>query len=655
MAVTLDPTTLRAVNELNQAEWPLEHGDGAFTSNGDTDYARIEELAALTGLQPLELVELAIYVAENGANLNASQIRVGIIDWLETTYYIPETQAPIVLADHQKTILEILFGLGISGNGCGTEADLHHYFMQMVYSAIKKSGKTSITGGVAEYVTETWTPFPEVLTAANDLTQSRTRIYKAIELSLKLRPGWDDDKRTVRDTDGALLWRIIESHMSYIPSGGIVRALSSDFRGEAGANPTATFFSELWGFTLDKLKKLWDEMVPPPTRKDAFRWAETYAGFTNEKGPLWNLFQASVISGRQLTCHDMKALAHPWPNIFEPGGHKGPSECNCYNIMGCCPEHDQGGIAKDHKGLPLYINDKQNLFAYWDTMERARRMPWQTQQYYVQQREMMKATPKSFDRLHLNLWTESQDAFVEMALYDQNVDSELIELLTLHPETYGITLGQPVVISVDAAVSNDCCALGVFTRHPNASKRDRAALRAGWVWYPPEDGKFNYQDTIEKKLRELLGCVIRYEDINPTHDNCHHGPGRPNKPFNVIEVAYDAYQLHDMMTRIQRDGLAWCNEFSQGADRSKADKALLDNIVNGRFPHPGNTPLKDDGYSRSDGLAIIKDHIGSADKKIPDGDNTRMRIVKRDEESKIDGAVVCSMGQYETMRLDLVV
>ena len=46
--------------------------------------------------------------------------------------------------------------------------------------------------------------------------------------------------------------------------------------------PRSSVFDELWGYTSERSRRLWDEMVPPPTRKIACRLTVTYAGFSGE-------------------------------------------------------------------------------------------------------------------------------------------------------------------------------------------------------------------------------------------------------------------------------------------------------------------------------------------------------------------------------------
>lgn len=110
------------------------------------------------------------------------------------------------------------------------------------------------------------------------------------------------------------------------------------------------------------------------------------------------------------------------------------------------------------------------------------------------------------------------------------------------------------------------------------------------------------------------------------------------KEYNVIEVAYDPYQLHDMATRLKHQGLAWFREFPQGSDRLTADSQFRALIRERRFWHRGEPDLRE--------------HILNANAKV-DAEDRRLRIVKRMEKMKIDLAVAASMGSAEVLRLNL--
>ena len=91
---------------------------------------------------------------------------------------------------------------------------------------------------------------------ANDLEQAEGRVFQAVkrivEKSLNLR----------REA------KIVANKITFPATGATIQAIASDFAGAAGANPTISAFDELWAFTSERSHRLWDEMVPVPTRRD---------------------------------------------------------------------------------------------------------------------------------------------------------------------------------------------------------------------------------------------------------------------------------------------------------------------------------------------------------------------------------------------------
>jgi len=464
-----------------------------------------------------------------------------IEEFAETRFYIPETSKPIVLLPHQKSILRYAFD---------------NEFQTIVYSTVKKSGKTAIAALVARWIAETWGNNNEVYLIANDYEQARGRVYQKALESIELTPGYNIVKRELPGR-----WRIVERQATFMPTHSIMRAVSSDYKGEAGSNPTATVWSELWGYSSETSRRLWDELTPVPTRKRSIRFVETYAGFEDESDLLIELYKLAM-SGRRLTHDDID-----WPFKDQP---------------------------------PIWVNDSAKLFAYWDTGEIARRMPWQTPDYYQVQEATLR--PQAFQRLHLNYWTSSVSQFIPIEWWDANETR-------LPP----ITSKEPVVLGVDAAVSSDCCAIVGVTRSPN--NHAEAAIRFKYLWYPPKGGTINLTTTVEATLRQLC------------------------KMYNVVEIAYDAYQLHKLMTDLRTDAVAWCRSFSQAGDRTLSDKQLYDLIRDKRLEHP---PDED-----------FREHIQNAAAKQAKSEDTRLRIVKRTNEGKIDLVVAASMAVFECLRLNL--
>jgi hypothetical protein len=166
----------------------------------------------------------------------------------------------------------------------------------------------------------------------------------------------------------------------------------------------------------------------------------------------------------------------------------------------------------------------------------------------------------------------------------------------------------PLVLAADAAVSNDCFALVAVSRHPVFGQD--VAARYVRV-YEPRGGKLDF-DAIEVEIERFC------------------------QQWNVVQLCYDPYQLHQMMTRLQRKGIVWTSEFGQGAERAIADKDLHDLIVQRRLHHKGN--------------ADLRTHIDNADRKR-EGD--KLRIVKRAQSRKIDAAVALSMAAARCLKLDM--
>jgi hypothetical protein len=89
--------------------------------------------------------------------------------------------------------------------------------------------------------------------------------------------------------------------------------LASDAASAAGANPVITCFDELWGYTSERSRRLWDEMVPPPTRKIACRLAISYAGFSGESLLLEEIYKRGMaLPEVALSLHAGDGLLMAW-------------------------------------------------------------------------------------------------------------------------------------------------------------------------------------------------------------------------------------------------------------------------------------------------------------------------------------------------------
>src|SRR5262249_48051777 len=139
---------------------------------------------------------------------------------------------------------------------------------ELLFAAPKKSGKSTFAAMVVLYMTLVLGGrHAEAILVANDLEQSTGRVFAAIKRIVELCP-WL--KRSAN---------ITQTQIRFPATDATITAIASDYAGAAGANPIISCFDELWGYTSERSHRLWDEMVPPPTRRIACRLTTTYAGF----------------------------------------------------------------------------------------------------------------------------------------------------------------------------------------------------------------------------------------------------------------------------------------------------------------------------------------------------------------------------------------
>lgn len=227
-------------------------------------------------------------------------------------------------------------------------------------------------------------------------------------------------------------------------------------------------------------------------------------------------------------------------------------------------------------------------FCLWNTHPR---LPWQTPEYYKSER--ISLLPQDYARMHENAWTTSSSAFVPKEWW-QSCKGVLPEMDRF----------REVVIALDAAVDDDCFGLLVLSRAGEIYH-----VRYVQKWTPPTGGKINFNEVRET----LLWCVDQW---------------------NVLEVAYDPYQLHDFCTQLANENVAKFFVFKQGEPRMVSDKALRDIIRDRRI-------VWDDTITGIDDLTT---HIEHANAKADPLDPRQLRIVKRAPDMKIDLAICASMG-----------
>jgi phage terminase large subunit-like protein len=460
--------------------------------------------------------------------IDRHRVRLGgdIVAWARKHFFVLPGR-PIDLLPHQEALLRLFTSPGPDGKRP----------KNLIYSTVKKSGKTAIAALLARYAAETGPPLGEIYCAANDLDQAANRVFQAVRQSIEADP-------TARK-----YWQTTEHELRF-SNGTFIRAIASDYKGQAGANPRLTVWTELWGFEHERMRRLFEELTPVPTQ-ESIRIIETSAGYEGQSNLLRSLFELGK-EGKRLTAGELSELTGA--------------------PLGCFVE-----APNPDSPVPVWRNDTASLVMYWDEGPAARRMPWQQDEesgrYYAEQEKTLR--PSQFRRLHLNKWTQNEEAFVPVEWWDA-CEEELPELDSR----------TQIVVGVDGAVSGDSFALVGVTRHPE--RHEDVAVRLWCLWEPPPGGKLDLRERFE----ELVALT---------------------KQHKVIQVAYDHYQLEFFMQRLQQRADVWTYDFNQGEARNIADKTLFDLIRDRRIAHCGPPE--------------IRQHLLNANAKITA--DSKMRIEKR--------------------------
>jgi len=346
-----------------------------------------------------------------------------LVGFIDDYVKVDELGKPFSLFPHQREILRTAFAF-----------DENHDLAwdTFIYSCVKKSGKTTLNAVITIWWALTQDAPNECYLMANDLEQATSRVYATMAKIIRRNPRL------------SALAEKVETKLVRFQNATEIKAIASEFTGAAGSNHGLTSWDELWGFTSESSRRLWDEMSPVPTRKNSIRLITTYAGFEGESVLLRELYTAGV----------------------------GPEE------------FAEGKAKQIHATLPLYFNPDARLLVYWDHEPR---LPWQTAKYYASQRAQLR--PSAFTRLHENRWTTSESTFITAEMWDSIVDQALRPLLPCKDVR--------LYLGVDASVKSDTSAVVGVYRQEN-----RIVVGIHRIWRPTASAEIDLE-SIEQYLETL--------------------------------------------------------------------------------------------------------------------------------------------------------
>jgi phage terminase large subunit-like protein len=260
----------------------------------------------------------------------------------------PETDAPYRLLPAEKLFLKHAFKTDRHGRAL---------YPEQLYSCPKKSGKTAFG---AMHLLTTVLLFggrhAEAICAANDLDQSTGRVFEAVRKIIDCSPALRSEAK-------------IAANKITLSTGAVITAIASDYASAAGANQNISVFDEVWAYTSERSRRLWDEMIPPPTRKIALRLSVTYTGFEGESTLLEELCKR--------------------------------------------------GLQQPEIGPYLHAGD--GLLMFWSHETIA---PWQSAEWVESMRRSLR--PNQFMRMIENRFVTTENAFVDMDWWDACTDPALV-------------------------------------------------------------------------------------------------------------------------------------------------------------------------------------------------------------------------------------
>src|SRR6266481_3640824 len=173
---------------------------------------------------------------------------IGPVEFIDRAVKLSEKGLPFRLSAYQRRVLELAFRRGPNGA---------LLYRQIVLSEPKKSGKSFVAALLCIW----WaiiTPSTEIIVSSNDYEQAQSRVFKTMCDLIEKNPALSSEAE-------------IYSGSINFNNGTVVTAISSDYKGAAGSRHSLACFDELWGFESESARRLFEELVPPPTEFSAWQ------------------------------------------------------------------------------------------------------------------------------------------------------------------------------------------------------------------------------------------------------------------------------------------------------------------------------------------------------------------------------------------------
>lgn len=496
--------------------------------------ARLPALDELIYLEPLDREILlarmkAAQLRRKKQNIKASLSLPDPAEWTDAFFWNPHTVVgdndysrarKLVLEDHQRRIFRKVFTIN-------PETGRFPY-RTVVYSAPKKSGKSTIGAAATCYFAQNVEAPNAVYILANDREQSAGRVFKFATPTLK-----------------ALGGRKTGKYKYMLPNGTEVQASTSDPEKEAGGSYGLTVWDELWAYKSDRARLLWDELMPVATRNNSMRLVVTYAGFEDSSDLLLELFLRIF---KDTTERELAEGAQPVPGLEDIVTTDGDG-----NSIPCCYEVPSIGL--------FYFNDHEQ------------RMQWQKASGGVDLKAETESllTETNALRLMHNRWQ-----LTESRLLDSQV------LLQSFARSHDIQT-RKMTFGVDAGWKHDSS--GVVGVYEDSGKYVTAYAKE---YQPKPNEPLDLEETIMQEVLNLWRAGL----INTRLPLVGEKKLVEKERLTPIDVWYDPTQMHQVAMNLRKKYKLLMAEFQQGRERLYADSFLVQQYNVGSIDNLESNELK---------------------------------------------------------------
>lgn len=355
--------------------------------------------------------------------------RPDFVRWITSPggLYLYDKQKPTLATwlDYQCDIFRHIFP---EGNG-------QLPYSRIIWSEPKKSGKTEIDAAVHLYFGFFVDVPGEQYVLANDYEGAKARVWKYIIGSLEKNP-------VIKKED----WGVVGSEI-WLSNGTTIRAIASDYRGEAGSNHSIATVDEPWGIVHGNSLRLMTEFSPVPTRENSTIFYTGYQGFEGESEFWHNLIDSGMVE--------------PVPELLHIDNGDGKPACW------------RAG----------------RTFVFWNHKPS---MPWHTSEFLDGEKRSYAGRLSEYLRVWENRRVKNADAFCTEEQWVKLLDANL---RALHKDDTRL-----VVLAADAATKSDACALAGVTWNTETKKMEAVLCE---VWQPEEKRPVELTKTIGPKIVQL--------------------------------------------------------------------------------------------------------------------------------------------------------